>query len=182
VSSLFVFFLPSFSLSCLLSLCISYLVCFSFIFTYFQVVSFLHPKRQKEPRKTIKETSGCVRPERVNKWPSSLVATWWWWSPSSSSFLYFVFFFLISLPLSFIPSFRRYFWFLFPDCLMSFFCSVFPLISSLSSSPSASVRVVASFTAHSLCTTTLQKIFRWAKVVFFTTGLCVFHVINERRD
>jgi hypothetical protein len=27
----------------------------------------LHPKRQKEPRKAIEETSGCVRPERVNK-------------------------------------------------------------------------------------------------------------------
>jgi hypothetical protein len=27
----------------------------------------LSPKRQKEPRKTIEETSGCVRPEQVNK-------------------------------------------------------------------------------------------------------------------
>jgi hypothetical protein len=35
----------------------------------------LHPKRQKEPRKTIEETSGRVRPERVNKWPNALIAT-----------------------------------------------------------------------------------------------------------
>jgi hypothetical protein len=34
---------------------------------------------QKEPRKTTEETSGGVRPERVNKWPNSLIATWWWW-------------------------------------------------------------------------------------------------------
>jgi hypothetical protein len=34
-----------------------------------------HPKRQKEPRKTTEETSGCVRPERANKWPSFLIAT-----------------------------------------------------------------------------------------------------------
>jgi hypothetical protein len=35
----------------------------------------LHPKRQKEPRKTTEETSGRGRPERVNKWPSSLTST-----------------------------------------------------------------------------------------------------------
>jgi hypothetical protein len=34
----------------------------------------LHPKRQKEPRKTTEETSACVRPERVNRWPNSLIA------------------------------------------------------------------------------------------------------------
>jgi hypothetical protein len=27
----------------------------------------LHPETQKEKRKTTEETSGCVRPERVNK-------------------------------------------------------------------------------------------------------------------
>jgi hypothetical protein len=36
----------------------------------------LHSKRQKEPRKTFEETTGRVRPERVNKWPSSLIDTW----------------------------------------------------------------------------------------------------------
>jgi hypothetical protein len=34
----------------------------------------LHPKRQKESRKTIEETSGYVRLERA-KWPNSLIAT-----------------------------------------------------------------------------------------------------------
>jgi hypothetical protein len=34
----------------------------------------LHPKRQMEPRKTTEETSRCVRPERVNKWPNFLIA------------------------------------------------------------------------------------------------------------
>jgi hypothetical protein len=34
-----------------------------------------NPKRQKEPRKTIEEASGCVRSERDNKWPKSLIAT-----------------------------------------------------------------------------------------------------------
>jgi hypothetical protein len=33
------------------------------------------PKRKKDPRKIIKETSGCVRPERANKWPNSLIDT-----------------------------------------------------------------------------------------------------------
>jgi hypothetical protein len=27
----------------------------------------LHPKRQREPRQTSEETSGCVRPERINR-------------------------------------------------------------------------------------------------------------------
>jgi hypothetical protein len=31
----------------------------------------LHTKREKEPGKTIEETSGCVRAERVSKWPDS---------------------------------------------------------------------------------------------------------------
>jgi hypothetical protein len=35
----------------------------------------LHPKRQKEPRKTTEETSGRVRPERVKKCLNSLIAT-----------------------------------------------------------------------------------------------------------
>ena len=30
-------------------------------------------------RKTIKGTSECVRPEWVEKRPSSLTTTWWWW-------------------------------------------------------------------------------------------------------
>jgi hypothetical protein len=38
-------------------------------------------QRQNKPRKTIEEISGCVRPERANKWPNSLIAT----SSSSSS-------------------------------------------------------------------------------------------------
>jgi hypothetical protein len=33
------------------------------------------PQKQKEPKKTIEETPGCVRPEWVNKWPSSLIIT-----------------------------------------------------------------------------------------------------------
>jgi hypothetical protein len=31
-------------------------------------------KGQKEPRKITEENSGCVRPERVNKWFNSLIA------------------------------------------------------------------------------------------------------------
>jgi hypothetical protein len=38
-----------------------------------RLIKELHSKRQKEPRKTTEETSGCVRPERVNKWPKSLI-------------------------------------------------------------------------------------------------------------
>jgi hypothetical protein len=38
-----------------------------------RLIKELHPKRQKEPRKTIEDTSGRVRPELV-KWPSSLIA------------------------------------------------------------------------------------------------------------
>jgi len=34
---------------------------------------------QKKPGETIKETSICVRPEWVNKWPESVLAGWWWW-------------------------------------------------------------------------------------------------------
>jgi hypothetical protein len=40
-----------------------------------RLIKELHPKRQKEPRKTTKQTSRCVRPEWVNKWPNSLIAT-----------------------------------------------------------------------------------------------------------
>jgi hypothetical protein len=39
-----------------------------------RLIKKLHPKRQKEPRKTIEESSGCVRLEWVNKWPNSLIA------------------------------------------------------------------------------------------------------------
>jgi hypothetical protein len=35
----------------------------------------LEPKRQKEPRKTTDDTSGCVKAERVSKWYSSLLDT-----------------------------------------------------------------------------------------------------------
>ena len=31
-------------------------------------------QRQKKPVETTKETSRCVRPERVNKWPISMLA------------------------------------------------------------------------------------------------------------
>jgi hypothetical protein len=40
-----------------------------------RLIKELHPQRQKEPRKTTEETSGRVRPERVNKSPNSLIAT-----------------------------------------------------------------------------------------------------------
>jgi hypothetical protein len=39
------------------------------------LIKKLHPRWQKEPRKTIEEISGCVRPQLVNKWPNSLIAT-----------------------------------------------------------------------------------------------------------
>ena len=29
--------------------------------------------------KPLKRFSGYVRPERVNKWPSSMTDIWWWW-------------------------------------------------------------------------------------------------------
>jgi hypothetical protein len=32
-------------------------------------------KKENYTRKTTEETSGCVRPERVNKWPNSWIAT-----------------------------------------------------------------------------------------------------------
>jgi len=28
---------------------------------------------------TFEETSGYMRPERVNKWPNSMIDIWWWW-------------------------------------------------------------------------------------------------------
>jgi len=28
---------------------------------------------------TFEETSGYVRPERVDKWPNSMTDIWWWW-------------------------------------------------------------------------------------------------------
>jgi hypothetical protein len=40
-----------------------------------RLIKKLHPKRQKELRKTSEETFGHVRLERVNKWPNSLIAT-----------------------------------------------------------------------------------------------------------
>jgi hypothetical protein len=40
-----------------------------------RLIKKLHSKRQKEPRETFEETSGCVRLVRVNKWLSSLIAT-----------------------------------------------------------------------------------------------------------
>jgi hypothetical protein len=40
-----------------------------------RLIKKLHPKRQKEPRKVTKKTSAYVRPERVNKWPNSLIDT-----------------------------------------------------------------------------------------------------------
>jgi len=27
----------------------------------------------------LEETSGYVRPKRVNKWPNSVKHIWWWW-------------------------------------------------------------------------------------------------------
>ena len=40
----------------------------------------LYIKRQKKPGETNEQTSACVRPEWVNKWPNSMVAArWWWW-------------------------------------------------------------------------------------------------------
>ena len=37
------------------------------------------PAGRKESRQTFEETSGYVRPERVNKWPNSMKDLWWWW-------------------------------------------------------------------------------------------------------
>jgi len=34
---------------------------------------------QKELWQTFEDTSGYVRPERVNKWPNSMTDIWWWW-------------------------------------------------------------------------------------------------------
>jgi hypothetical protein len=39
----------------------------------------LFPNWQKESWQTFEETSGCVRSERVNKWPNSMTDIWWWW-------------------------------------------------------------------------------------------------------
>jgi len=37
-----------------------------------------HKMREKERGENTEETFRCVRPERVNKWPKSVVANWWW--------------------------------------------------------------------------------------------------------
>jgi hypothetical protein len=50
----------------------------SLVFRLNIIPKTLHDKRQKEPRKTIDETSKYVRPERV-KWHKSLIATWRWY-------------------------------------------------------------------------------------------------------
>jgi len=39
----------------------------------------LQTKRQTEPGEIPEETSGCVRPARVNKWPNSMLTRWLWW-------------------------------------------------------------------------------------------------------
>ena len=46
----------------------------------------LLPNWQKESWLTFKETSGCVRPEWVNKWPNSMKDIWWWSYISFASF------------------------------------------------------------------------------------------------
>jgi hypothetical protein len=40
---------------------------------------YMFPNWQKESWQTFEETSGCVRPERANKWPNSMIDRWWWW-------------------------------------------------------------------------------------------------------
>ena len=45
----------------------------------FKITPTLSPNWQKESWQTFEETSGYVRPERVNKWPSSMTDIWWWW-------------------------------------------------------------------------------------------------------
>jgi len=41
------------------------------------ILKKLQTNRQKKPGETMKETSGCVKPERFNKW--RMLAKWWWW-------------------------------------------------------------------------------------------------------
>jgi hypothetical protein len=51
-------------------------MCGNTLQSYFNASLFTaHPKRQKEARKANEEAFGCVRPECVNKWPISLIAT-----------------------------------------------------------------------------------------------------------
>jgi len=38
------------------------------------IIKKLQTKKQKEPGVTIQDTSGFVRPERVNQWPNSMLA------------------------------------------------------------------------------------------------------------
>jgi hypothetical protein len=40
---------------------------------YLKIITYTYEAFQK-PGKTIEETSWCVRPERVNKWPNSMLA------------------------------------------------------------------------------------------------------------
>jgi hypothetical protein len=40
-----------------------------------RLIKTLHSKRQKGPRKTNDKTSGCMRPEQVNKWSNYLIST-----------------------------------------------------------------------------------------------------------
>jgi hypothetical protein len=35
--------------------------------------------RQKKPMENVKQTSRCMRPKGMNKWPNCMLARWWWW-------------------------------------------------------------------------------------------------------
>jgi len=50
----------------------SLLVCILLKFALAQGNETLFPNWQKESWQTFEETSGYVRPERVNKWPNSM--------------------------------------------------------------------------------------------------------------
>jgi len=39
------------------------------------IIKKIHTERHKKPEETVEETSGCVRLERVHKWPNSMMMT-----------------------------------------------------------------------------------------------------------
>ena len=44
-----------------------------------RVTKHYSPSGRRNYGRPLKETSGYVRPERVNKWPNCMTDIWWWW-------------------------------------------------------------------------------------------------------
>ena len=62
-------------LVCLVGLLFLYIITYLYMLT--SVCGFV--SWSSNSWQTFEETSGYVRPERVNKWPNSMTDIWWWW-------------------------------------------------------------------------------------------------------